>query len=463
MPGSDRLPSFSNILIQPVAPDGPVLCVPGHAFASNTLPPYTPSTRLQSTERTNVVPLDAASVRAITTSATTELRDSRTDTFTEIITSQSAPATLKQYMPKFLQWHDFATAHNAPSIPKINSTFAEKLHLTAVFNLFILDQYAANRDKKKSAGLTGRAAANAPGTFEQMFYAINHVVVKLYGREPIDSPLRGQATTAYRQNYSRPTKKAKALLGAHVRILALTARALRLPWLSVVARAIVIMWSTAGRWSCINRIDIGRTMGHPAEGSIPANPDPEGRYSFTYWYGRKNKKELTATTCPTVPEAVLDSRQSFLWLVKEFNRNIPAQAGSSEDFGILPELRRNRHGGWDVVPDPTRRCTYRNFLLAFRDAMRIAGLEEAHNELRVGTSAEWSLHGPRRGFVHEARSMSNGEPLLYEVLSLHGAWSMQSLECMMGYNSVSPAEHAATIRDLMHASLLGSRKRPRED
>lgn len=39
---------------------------------------------------------------------------------------------------------------------------------------------------------------------------------------------------------------------------------------------------------------------------------------------------------------------------------------------------------------------------------------------------------------------------------------MQSLECMMGYNSVSPAEHAATIRDLMHASLLGSRKRPRD-
>ena len=79
---------------------------------------------------------------------------------------------------------------------------------------------------------------------------------------------------------------------------------------------------------------------------------------------------------------------------------------------------------------------------------------------------EWSLHGPRRGFVHEARSLSNGEPLLYEVLSLHGAWSMESLECMMGYNSVSPAEHAATICNLMHSSLQVplqvSRKRPRE-
>ena len=94
------------------------------------------------------------------------------------------------------------------------------------------------------------------------------------------------------------------------------------------------MWSNAGRWSCINRIDIRRTLGHPASGSIPANPDPKGRYSFTYWYGRKNKRELTATTCPTINNPLLDSRQSFLWLLQEFKRKVPKEAGSNQNFTL---------------------------------------------------------------------------------------------------------------------------------
>ena len=432
---------------------------------ANSTHTHTLHTTFINAERVGVAPLDAASIRAIATSATSELADARTETFNEIITSQSAHSTLKQYMPKFLIWHDFATSLGVLSIPSVSPTPEERSRRTTVFNLFILDQYAHNRDRKKAAGLTGRAAANAPGTFEQMFSAINHVVVKLYGRTPIDSPLRVQATNAYRRNYAKPTKKAKPLLGKHVRRLAKCAQALGIPWLSVVAAAIVIMWSNAGRWACVNCIAIARTLGHAPSGSIPANPDPEGRYSFTYWYERKNKRELTATTCPTIDDPVLDSRQRFLWFIREFKRNVPAQAGSDQDFGILPELKRNKVGGWDVNPDPTRRCTYATFLRAFRQAMKMAGLQEEHGGLNAGSN-EWSLHGPRRGFVHEARSLSNGEPLLYEVLSLHGAWSMESLECMMGYNSVSPAEHAATICNLMHSSLQVplqvSRKRPRE-
>ena len=153
-------------------------------------------------------------------SATSNLAAVRTETFNEIITSQSAHSTLKQYMPKFLIWHDFATSLGVLSIPSVSPTQEERSRRTTAFNLFILDQYAYNRDRKKAAGLTGRAAANAPGTFEQMFSAINHVVAKLYGRNPIDSPLRVQARNAYRRNYARPTKKAKPLLGKHVRRLA---------------------------------------------------------------------------------------------------------------------------------------------------------------------------------------------------------------------------------------------------
>ena len=86
--------------------------------------------------------------------------------------------------------------------------------------------------------------------------------------------------------------------------------------------------------------------------------------------------------------------------------------------------------------------------------MKMAGMQDDLDCINMSTSTEWSLHGGRRGFVKDARSLSNGEPLLYEVLSIHGAWSITSLECMMGYNDVDPSEHAKTIRNLMHSSLM---------
>ena len=326
----------------------------------------------------------------------------------------------------------------------------------ATFNAFVVDEYARNRDKGLAAGRSGRTAANKPGTYEQVFIGINHIIQKVFGRRPLDSAFRIQATSSYKRRFSTPTKKAKPLLGKHLRTLAKFAARQGIPWLSVVANVIVISCSNAGRWACVNAIDIARTMGHPAEGSIPANPDPLGRYSFTYWWGRKNRLELTATTCPTVDDDVLDSRKCFLWLVNEFSRIIPSNPG--EDFGIIPELIPSKTHDFIVNPDPRRRCSYKNFLRAFRLAMKLAGLQEEMPQAGSQTSSEWSLHAGRRGFVVEARSLSNGVPLLYEVLSLHGAWSMQSLECMMGYNECSPEDHAATISALMHSSLSLKRK-----
>lgn len=406
--------------------------------------------------KTNTLPVDNDTLSALFDSDA-DVVEARAETVATILTTQSAPSTLKQYLPHFIRWQRFCNQKNINSMPDHGPpSYADDRKRTAVFNAFVVDEYIRNKNRGLHLGRTGRAAANKPGTYEQIFKGINHIIEKVFGRRPIGSTFLVQAIASYKRLFASPTKKAKPLLGKHLRTLCHFAAREGIPWISVVARVAVIMWSNAGRWSCVNRIDIRRTLGHKAEGSIPENPDPSGRYSFTYWWGRKNRHELTATTCPTVDDELLDSRKSFLWLLNEFSRIIPSKP--EDDFGIIPELVPSKTHGFKVNLDPRRRCSYKNMLAAFRLAMKRAGLQEEIPKLGAPTSTEWSLHAGRRGFVVEARSLSNGVPLLYEVLSLHGAWSMQSLECMMGYNDCNPADHAATISELMHSSLSLKRK-----
>ncbi len=376
--------------------------------------------------------------------------DARAATAARIISNQSAGSTQKLYFAHFKRWNTFARARGIPSVPEDNQSYQALRRQIACLDAFAIDMYRYNATRWQATGRTGRAAGNKPGTFNQIFFGINHVITKIYGKSPLRSSFVDQAKASYKRDFSQPTKKARPLRGSELRRLVefADAHSHDLPWLNVVAKVVVIMWSTAGRWSCIYRIDIGKSIEHPAANGHPANPQPG--FSSIFWYGRKNRQELTFTTCPTVANSRLDARSCLLWLINTFNRIVPT---SGNGHGIIPQLSPDGLGGFKINPDPTRRCNYNNFLRAFRSAMKLAGLQRECNAIHSSTSNEWSLHAGRRGFVTEARSLDNGTPLLYEVLSLHGAWSIESMDCMLGYNECSPADHAKTISRLMHSAL----------
>ena len=227
------------------------------------------------TSATRTPPVDPALISAL--AAEPESFDARADALANILSTQSADTTLQQYIPHFLRWHKFAEARGVCAIPEESHSHEQAIKTRRVFDMFVLEEYARNSTRGLPRGRTGRDAANRPGTFNQIFSAINHVLTKLYGRPELDSSMRIRASNSYRRRFSRPTKKAKPLRGETLRRFVKFCHAHREPWLNVVAKVIVIMWSTAGRWSCISRMDLKRTLGHEQEGDIPANPDPEGR------------------------------------------------------------------------------------------------------------------------------------------------------------------------------------------
>ena len=376
-----------------------------------------------------------------------ETAATRAATLGDILQSQSRDSTFNQYFPIYQRWSAFARAHGISPLPPRSRDNRDARKLLAVFDNFVLDEYKRNAEKGVAKGKRGRDAANHPGTFDKTFQAINHVVTKIFGRDALLTPLLAQAKTSYRNRFTKPVKKAKPLTGQKVRQLVKFAERSNCPWLNVVAKATLIMWSGAGRFSCVSNIDKARTRSTPACGDVPENPSPDGSYSLVYYYDRKNKKGLTATPLPTMSDKSLDARTAIQWFDEEFDRG--------EAPKLIPKLHKVRGvEAYTVDPDPDAWCGYTTFLAAFRLAMKMAGLQDELDCIEMTTSKEWSLHGGRRGFVKDARALSNGEPLLYEVLSIHGAWSIESLECMMGYNSVNPAEHAATIRNLMHSALM---------
>ena len=108
----------------------------------------------------------------------------RATTAARIISNQSAGSTQKLYLAHFTRWHNFATRRGVPSIPTDNQSYQALRKQVACLDAFATDVHHQHSTRWQSAGHTGRAAGNKSGTFNQIFYGINHIITKIYGRPP---------------------------------------------------------------------------------------------------------------------------------------------------------------------------------------------------------------------------------------------------------------------------------------
>ena len=383
------------------------------------------------------------------------------ETAIEILLNQSADSTMKNSLNHFLKWKIFAEIRGFPVLPKgkvIQQSFSDN------FDLFIVHQYNFHKHKKYK---NGRVGSNGPAAFKAVFTGINHIIENLFDSPRIETPFLAKAKRTYSRICagSNITKKAKPLEFHHIRNLVNLAKTNQEPFVQLTVKVIITGWFAAGRWACIDAIDIAKTLsddGLDHQNSAGINPDPSGKFSYIYWKNRKHLPGLSFSVLPTMDDKSVDPRKCFLDVVSMFNRQNSTK--------LIPQVSK-RGSVWIVNPDPKLSCKYNQFLKMFRQVMLMAGndMEAEHCDSTTPTT-KWTLHSGRRGFVKTARAASGGnDPLLWEVIIRHGGWKPTSIDTVFGYNDVDPAVHAAKLYNMYSQTMLTTpessdvtpRKRPR--
>lgn len=373
-------------------------------------------------------------------------KQSKLLTLLNILLSQSRDSTLTKYMEYFGRWSEYARIHDFVALPPRATASQQAIDKwNDDFSVFIMDEYEAAASGGRRAS---RTTPLQPGTFDQCWSGIQFVVVQIFGRPGLQIPLLRAAKRAYRQQFAKPVKKAIPVTGAVIIALLKAKEHYGYEWLNITVDVIVILYCTAGRWNCVNQCDRDRTFSCPSSGHVPANP--QDSYSLFYFFNRKNKKGLTFCTTPFLSDAAACPRECFLRL----------HALMPKKLTLIPWISKKRTGPYDfIVERPIKRsCTYRQFLKLFRAAFSIAKVPSPFDDNAVPAPSEWSLHGPRRGFVTNARDLSDktSYPLSQELVAFHCGFSLQSAECQMGYNQVNPAGHARVLKSFFDQTLSQS-------
>ena len=358
---------------------------------------------------------------------------------------------MKNSTNHFLKWKRFAEARSFPVIPSGEPHFdIDEFHLN--FDMFVIDQYNHHKNKIKN----GIKRPNGPAAFKAVFTGVNHIIERFFDAPHIETPFLNKAKRTYTRLYASNniTKKAKALEFSHLRNLVNLAKSNREPFVTLTVKVIITAWFAAGRWSCINSIDIPKTtrdFGTGVTASIGPNPDPSGKFSYIYWKNRKHKPGLSYSILPSMDDKDFDPRHNFLDIISTFNR--------SNSEKLIPKV--SKHGKiWIVDPDPNKHCSYQQFLKMFRQVMFMAGndINVPHCNDQTPT-ATWSLHCNRRGFVKTARSTAKGGvPLHWEIVTRHGGWKPTSMDTVFDYNDVDASVHAAALHNMYSRVMLSPRQ-----
>lgn len=370
-----------------------------------------------------------------------------------ILLTQSADKTLKNSQNSFLRWKRFAVENDFPVLPPTDEE--SKPAFQHGFDLFVLQQFQDHSHRRiKKTGVT---RPNKPGAFTSVFTGINHMFEHFLDRPRMDTPLLKKARRSYTRLYKTLPKKAKPMEFKHLLNLLALLRTCSEPYIVLVVKVTILAWFSAGRWSCIDRIDMQRTFSNSSkyvgiEGK-GLNPSPCGTFSYIYWKERKNIAGLSATVLPTLKDKNLDPRTNFLDIVSTFNRE--------KSTKLIPNVFK-RKGVWVVDPNPNASCSYAKFLPMFRHVMFLAGNDSEAVYTNSDTpSTEWTLHCNRRGFVKTARAAMEGkQPLLWEVILRQGGWSPSSVDTAFAYNDVDPATHAKTLREMYDNVTRGRQPNP---
>ena len=342
----------------------------------------------------------------------------------------------------FVKWKNFAEQRQWLVLPPEE----DDPIFDARFDMFVIDQY--NKHKNRTLKKSGKKRPNKPEAFKAVFSGINNIASSLFDSRRIQTPLLKKAKKSYSRLYPGSTikKKAAPLEFYHVQNLANLASVNQEPFVHLVVNVIIMAWFAAGRWACINNIDIAKTISDDGTGMLGPNPDPSGKFSYLYYNGRKHRPGTSCSVLPTMDDLAIDPRQCFLRVIDTFDRK--------QSEKLIPACNKKR-GVWIVDPDPNKSCPYGQFLKMFRDVMKLAG-----NDICVShcddttTSDKWTLHCGRRGFVRTARNAADGaDPLHWEIVMRHGGWKPSSMDCAFDYNDVDPATHAASLHKMFSQNM----------
>jgi len=377
----------------------------------------------------------------------------------EMLGSQQRESTLKQYIPAWEKWVEFAQKHERLIFPPAERTGLEYRDFTAGFDKFALHHYTlCNQRTYKS----GRKKPLAPKAFVRTFSAINHVLVNVFNVKRIETSLVNRLTQAYHLRYPHRTVKARPMLGTQLVKLVRVARATGQPWLELVANVAIVAWMSTGRWSDLKNVLIRKSLDHvcPVMGH---SVDPNDQYWHMYMHERKNVNGECVAECARLHGAgsEFDALTSFRSVVTKYNR-VGCQDYDNEQtrHSWIPHCSKVQGKKlWVVSTDPSRYCGYNTFLQMLREALRIAGLHDkfdlTEREKSEGLATqEWSVHAFRMGFVTSVRNLGQELSLNVETVARQGGWNVNSVPTIMGYNNGDSTEHAKAVRPAIIASLF---------
>ena len=349
-----------------------------------------------------------------------------------VLADSSAASTMTTYSSSFRKWASYAERSGIPVAPPVPCTDLFMAH----FDRFVLEIFQEMETKSYK---NGRKQSCTPKSFSAVFTAVNSVFDKVFLAQRMESRVLTQARRAFTRRNSRPPRKARPVLPHHIKMLCDLSDSAASPWITLVKNVIVIMLMGAGRWACVDAMDVEKTHHHAKTPCLPENPGLT--HSLLFWKNRKTRDALSFTTIPTLRDKRMDARSCFLDILSTHDRPITSHSH------LIP-LCHKRGTEWFVDPDPQKYMGYRAFLDMFKETMRRAGCGSVIPASAEGPEQDFTLHGPRRGFVKLARDDKTKVPLLYEVVGIQGGWAPTSVSVMMGYNDIDPSRHAEIIRAL---------------
>ena len=350
----------------------------------------------------------------------------------------SAKSTLKTYGSMFNKWKRYCVTANIPVKPPEPYTEVFEAH----FDRFVLQTFQEMETKEYQSG---RKLACTPKAFNSVFTGVNHIFDRVFHSPKMNTRGLQEAKKAYRRRNSRSLRKARTLKLYHFKNLCTYEEIAQTPWVTLIKNVIGVMFMGAGRWSCVNAMDIAKSIRHDKSPTLPANPGLS--HSLFFWTNRKNDYALSCTPIPVLKDKRMDGRTCFLSIIGQFKRDTTPGAK------LIPLCHKRtdritRKVTWHVDPDPKKYMGYNMALEMMKEAMRLAGNGDPIPAGDGQPPQDFTLHGPRRGFVGLARLDNGKTPLLYEVVGYHGHWSPNSVPVMMGYNDIDPKRHAEIIRTL---------------
>ena len=393
--------------------------------------------------------LEAGDISFITNEFAELIQNDKTcvNVLAEVMSTQSRASTLNTYASKWRAWVHFAKDNNYHVLPPLNDDEGlqqYKLH----FDVFALRQYERCRTRVyKTSGLKPMT----PKAFRSIFTGINFMLTRIYGRPKIETRLLTYLKNAYANNYPNKTKKARPMLGSHLRKLVETAERLGPgnEWFTLVTCVVVVAWMCAGRWSCVAALNVEKSIRAYICSEI--GPSVTEDVWFMYMKQRKNVTGESATEVPRMTGNMkkYDAFSRFEYIIEKYGRMWAPKGVKKWNWIPCVSKTMNRNH-WTINTDTTKYCSYSQFLPMFRAAMELAGIQ---NDFEYEGRGDWTLHAMRLGWITSARERGLNLRLKFETIARHGQFSEKSVAVMMGYSQATTLEHVRLMKPSIEAML----------